>query len=106
MEKKDYKIIKDAFIQSSCLLIYVAIVATILNNGEKIFPQMPSVIGAIIFLMLFVFSAAISFSLVFGRSILAYLDGRKKEGVMLFIYTIVWVFVFIILLGFLVAIFR
>lgn len=78
-----------ALINSVGVLIYTAAVATIMQNGEKIFGQMKTVWGPVAFLMLFVMSATIVGALVLGRPILFYLDGLKKEAVKLFIYTVV-----------------
>ena len=47
-----------------------------------------SILVSIAMLMLFVFSAAFTGSLVFGRPILWYLDGRKKDAFYLLAYTL------------------
>lgn len=41
-----------------------------------------------VMLLLFVFSAALTGALIFGRPILWYLDGKKREAILLFFYTL------------------
>lgn len=71
--------------------IYVVAVASFLFYAPKFFNQQgkpDTVLAPIVMLMLFVFSAAVTSSLVFGRPILWYLDGRKKESLLLLRYTL------------------
>lgn len=77
---------------SSAILtvLYIAGVAQIIQNGEKIFGQMKNFFGPVAFLLLFVLSAAITGALILGRPVLLYLDGQKSAGVKLFFYTVVW----------------
>lgn len=51
-----------------------------------------TIFAPIIMLMLFVFSAAITGSLVLGRPILWYIDGKKKEAVHLLFSTLIFFF--------------
>ena len=82
------KLIKRAILDSLGVAVYVAGVSLVLNHGEQIFGQMENkVIGPIIFLLLFVFSALLTSGLVLGKPLMLYLDGQKKEGVKLLIYT-------------------
>lgn len=83
------KLAKYALLNSIGVLIYTVAVATIMQNGDKIFGTMQRFWGPVAFLMLFVLSATIVGALVLGRPILFYLDGLKKEAVKLFIYTVV-----------------
>ena len=55
-------------------------------------------------LMLFVFSAAVTGSLIFGQPVLWYLDGKKKDALTLLTYTLAVFFILtVITLGFLIA---
>jgi len=87
------KLCWQSFAHSLGVLIYVVIVALIMNNGEKIFGKMDTFWGPISFLMLFVFSALITSSLILGRPIYLYFDGKKEEAVKLFFCTIGWLFI-------------
>ncbi|HYE22756.1 MAG TPA: hypothetical protein VD998_04170, partial [Verrucomicrobiae bacterium] len=78
---------------------YITTVAIIMQNAERIFGDMDNTtLGPITFLMLFVLSAAVTGSLVLGRPVLMYLDGQKKEAVKLFLVTIVWLALAIVIL--------
>lgn len=73
--------------------VYVSLVASIMNHGSTWFGQKDTAWTPVAVLMLFVLSAAITGSLVLGRPVLMYLDGKKKEAVQFFGYTIGWLFV-------------
>ena len=105
MIKKE-KIIKYASINSLGTAIYVIAVASLMYLGSQgAFGTTPSIFVPIAMLMLFVFSAAFTGSLIFGRPVMWYLDGRKKEALLLLIYTlgiflVVTLIVFLSLLAF------
>jgi len=70
--------------------IYVAIVAMFMQSAPRLFGHGHTLMGPIAFLLLFVISAAITGTLVLGRPILAYLDGRKSDAIALFLATLAW----------------
>jgi hypothetical protein len=70
---------------------YVSLVASFLFYAPKLIvgkTAEDTVFMPIAMLMLLVVSAAITGSLVFGRSILWYLDGKKKDAVSLLLSTL------------------
>jgi hypothetical protein len=73
--------------------VYVAIVALIIYNAQKIFGTMRNITGPIAFLLLFVTSAAITGFLVLGQPVMLYVDNKKKEAVRLFMLTVAWLFI-------------
>jgi len=77
-----------AILDAVGVLAYVAIVAWVMTNGNAWFGQVKGVGGPIAILMLLVLSAAVVGMLVFGRPILVFLDGRKREAVMMAITTV------------------
>ena len=86
------------FLNASGTLVYVVLVAQIMSNGSKWFGQVDNkTFTPIAVLMLFVLSAAIVGTLVLGRPALMYLDGKKTEGVKLFLYTLGWIAAFTII---------
>ena len=87
-------LLKQALINSLGTLVYCGLIAYLMINGEELFGKANSIFGVVAFLMLFVLSAAIVGSLVLGRPIIYYLDGKKKESIFLLIYTIVVLFLF------------
>lgn len=96
--KSNYKL---SFVHSLGVLVYVAVVSLLMTSGDKFFGQMQNVIAPIAFLLMFVISASVVGSLILGKPILLYLDGKKKEAVELFFLTIGWLAVFFVI--FLVA---
>jgi hypothetical protein len=90
-------ILKTALLNSVATAVYVSIIGSFpffagrMNIVEKT-PLIP-----IFMLMLFVFSAALTGTLVFGRSILWYLDGKKQEALSLLACTLGIIFIFIML---------
>jgi len=82
------KILKYSLINSLLVFGYVAFVSQLLTNGEKLFGPIKSVLAPTAFLLTFVFSVAIMGIIIFGRPILWYLDGFKKEAVRLIFYTL------------------
>ena len=91
-------IITRALINTLGLLAYIILVMNILNNGEKIFGNMPKPIGGITFLLIFVFSALVSSLLILGKPAMLFFDGRKKEGIRMLFYTMGWMLVIIFLI--------
>jgi hypothetical protein len=85
-----------SFVNAVGTLAYIALVAAIIQNGERIFGQMKNIFGPIMFLLLFVFSAAITGALVLGRPVWLYMEGQKKDSLAVFFYTLGWMFVFLL----------
>ena len=69
-------------------------------NAESIFGRMTDFRGPLAMLLLFVFSAAVTASLVFGKPILLYLDNFKKEAFKLLLYTLAFLFIAILIVIF------
>ncbi len=78
--------------------VYISLVAFFMMNGENIFGKMPSIWGFVTILMLFVISAAVSGALILGKPVLLYLDGKKKEALELFGFTLGWLLIFLVVL--------
>ena len=70
--------------------VYIAVIAFVLQNGERVFGKMNNFFGPLSFLLLFVISAVVTSALVLGKPILMYLDNQKKEALKLFFYTITY----------------
>lgn len=83
--------------------VYVFIISFFINYADRIFGNVPGnkFLGPIAFLLTFVFSAAITGSLVLGRPIILFLDNKRAEAFKLFFCTLGWMFaiLIIILLG-------
>jgi hypothetical protein len=75
------------------VLVYVAAVAFTMSNAGNTFGKGNNAWTGVAVLMIFVLSAAITGSLVFGRPVWLYLEGRKMEGVKFLIFTLGWLLV-------------
>ncbi|MBS3092279.1 hypothetical protein J4466_02560 [Candidatus Pacearchaeota archaeon] len=82
------KIIKRAFIDSVGTAAYIILVVSFIFSLQVLAPKEDIVIIPIAMLLLFVSSAAITGFLVFGKSIMLYMDGKKREAILLLSYTI------------------
>lgn len=84
------KLILLSALNSLGVLAYVSLVVLFMNNAQRIFGKEDnSYLAPMIFLLLFILSALITGSLVLGRPILWYLNGKKSQAVKLLFYTIV-----------------
>lgn len=96
MNPSNKSILKYASMSASLMSLYVIIIGSFFHYAPTIFggPNKPdTVFIPIAMLLLFVFSATLSGTIVLGRPILWYIDGKKKEAVMLFSYTLSLLFV-------------
>ena len=82
-----------SLINSLGVIVYVLLVAAIMQNGEKLFGKMTNFWGPFAFLMLFVLSASIVGLLTLGKPIMLYLNGEKKEAAQMLFYTVLWLFI-------------
>lgn len=76
-----------ALVASGYVLLVVNLIQIMVPNGPD------GTFRVAGFLLLFCLSAAIMASLVFGRPVLWYMDGRKKEAINLVLWTILFLFV-------------
>ncbi len=96
MEKK--KLISLSLLHALAVFLYIFGVAWVLMNAGKVFPKMnETIFGPITFLLLFVTSAAITGSLVLGKPVMLYLEKQKKDAVLMFVCTVIWIAFFTIL---------
>ncbi len=83
-------VIKHALIDSIATALYIAAVGTFMYlAGQGAFGRNETFLIPIAMLMLFVFSAALTGLLMFGKPLMWYLDGKKKEALSLLGYTLV-----------------
>ncbi|OGI27340.1 MAG: hypothetical protein A2359_00855 [Candidatus Moranbacteria bacterium RIFOXYB1_FULL_43_19] len=87
---------------------YIGLVALLMSGAERFFGNTPDnkILAPITFLLLFVLSAAVSGALVLGKPALMYMEGKKKEALALFGFTLLWLFVFFVLMVLSLIIFR
>lgn len=100
------KIIKNALIDAIGTTLYVVLVASFMFYLQGNAPKgINTIFIPIAMLLLFVVSAAITGILVFGKPIMMYLDGKRKEAISLIGYTlgflfIITLFAFIVLVAY------
>lgn len=82
------KTITRAFIDAIGTAAYIVLVASFMFSLRVLSPKEDIVIIPIAMLLLFVTSAAITGFLVFGKPVMLYIDGKKREAVSLLGYTI------------------
>ena len=82
------KIIKRAAINAVGTAIYVVLIVLFIFSLQIFQKEEDIIIIPMAMLLLFVCSAAITGFLVFGKPIMLYIDGKKREAVSLLGYTI------------------
>jgi hypothetical protein len=106
----NFKPMKKSLITQSFFLAlgegaYIALVALFMRNINKILGQGPEILAMAAFLILLVLSAALSGALILGKPALLYFDNKKKEALKLFAMTLGWMFVFLVIMLSVLAIF-
>lgn len=82
-------ILKTAFLNSLMTAIYVSAVGSFMFYAGSIkLGQTRTALLPVFMLMLLVFSAALTGALIFGKPVLWYMEGKKKEAFMLLAYTL------------------
>ena len=83
-------ILKHATLNAVATALYIILIASFLFYAPKVIGPGPAntVLVPIVMLLLFVFSAALTGLLVFGRPVLWYLDSKKKEALSLLAATL------------------
>lgn len=85
---KNSKLFLYALLNSLGIFIYVAGVSWLITNAEKLFGKEQTFWAPLAMILLFVFSAATTGLLFFGRPVYLYINGFKKEGTRLVFYTL------------------
>ena len=86
---EDKKLFFYGVMHSLGVLAYVSLVVLFMSNAQNIFGKGDNFMTGIIILLVFILSALITGSLVLGKPILFYLDGKKEAGVRMLFYTII-----------------
>lgn len=97
IEKHD--IVKYSIMGAGGAALYVSAIASFMFYAPKFLKSLPTedtVLMPIIMLMLLVFSVALMGVLIFGRPVVWYLDGKRKEAIHLLGYTLLVFFIVIV----------
>ncbi len=93
------KLVQRSFLNALGTILYITFVALGMTALQKFAGNKPdSFFAPVLFLTLFVLSAGVTASLVLGKPVLMYLANAKKEAVQLFLYTLGWLLVAVIIL--------
>lgn len=88
------KIREQAFINSLLAFIYIILIVLFMNNGAKLFGEDDrGILAPIGILSLLVLSATVMGILIFGKPIMFFIDGNKKDAIKLTTYTIIGFFI-------------
>ncbi len=80
------------------VLVYVILLTSFMNKANDWFGSNDKgIVTPVAALMLFVLSALVTGGLVLGKPLMLYLDGQKKEGVKLLVFTGISLFVYTVL---------
>jgi len=82
------KLFTRAFLNSLGVVVYVAIVATVMQNANQFFGTKDTALSVTGFLLLLCVSAATVASLVFGYPVMLFLNGQKREAVQALMMTV------------------
>lgn len=83
------RIVHRAVLDALGTLVYILLVVSLIFSLQSHFSdQKDTILAPIAMLLLFVCSAAITGFLVLGKPAMLYLDGKKREAVLLLGYTI------------------
>ena len=83
------KILGYSILDSFGTAIYITAIVSFIHYCDKYRLIGDNLLTPIFFLMLFVFSASFTGFLVLGRPIMLYVDGKKRDAVILFFSTII-----------------
>lgn len=91
------KIMKTGVLLAGGEVLYILLVATFFKTAAMFLSNRPdNFFSPVVFLLLLVISAAVSGALIFGKPVLLYLEGKKKEALMLFVSVLGWLFLFFV----------
>ena len=98
-------IVKRAFVNAIGTATYIILIVLFIFSLKIFASEKENIIIPIGMLLLFVCSVAITGFLVFGKPVMLYMDGKKKEAVSLLTYTIgilflITIIIFIFLIGY------
>ncbi len=92
------QLIQRSLLNALGTIAYVSVLVALAQNGEKIFGQVNQSLAPVAFLILFVLSAAVTGGLVLGKPVMLYLANQKSEAIRMFIYTLCWLALAVVIL--------
>jgi len=87
---KKYKLSSYGLFQALGIVLYCAIIASLLSYFGKLAVTPPELVGSTLILMLLVFSAAVCGTIVFGYPIYLALQNKIKVALQLLLFTLLY----------------
>ena len=98
------EIIKRGFMNALGVVAYTVAFAWIINCFHNWFGSAPiGWLGIALFLVLFIISACVTGALVLLSPVLLYMEGHKKDAMHLFAYTLVFLAILAVVIGFIAS---
>ena len=91
------KVYKQSFFSSLGAGVYIVLVGLFINNAQSWFGSQNSLAGIMAFLILFSLSALVVGGLLVGQPLMLYLDGEKKDAVLMLAVEAGWLLLFFLL---------
>lgn len=91
------KLLQYSFVHAFGVFAYIFLIAWTMTNLSRWIPGPDTFLAPVAMLSLFVVSAAITGALVLGKPILMYINGEKSGAIKLFLLTVAWLFVFVVI---------
>ncbi len=85
---KNQLIRKEAILHALSAVVYIALIAALLSNGERLFGDVKSALIPVGVLMLLTLSVAVMGIIFFGKPAMLYVDGKKKDAIQMLVCTI------------------
>jgi phosphoglycerol transferase MdoB-like AlkP superfamily enzyme len=93
------KICKESFLNSFFAAIYITLVAVFMSFAEGLFKSSGETLTSILVLLLFSLSALVVGGLLLGKPLMTYLDGKKKDAVLMVFANAGWLVLFFIVVA-------
>ncbi len=86
----DKKLLYLTLRNTSGAALYILLVSQLMQNGSRLFGETDSMLTPFVILLLFCLSAAVVGGLVFGKSLLLFMEGKNEDGIKAAIYSVCW----------------
>lgn len=91
------KTLKQSFVFTLAAAIYIVLLGFFMNHANGWFGSADTVVSGTAAMILFTLSALVVGGLLIGKPLMLYLDGQKKEAVVMLFSSGAWLFLFFII---------
>lgn len=75
---------------STLAVVYIFLVSQLMLNGDRLFGDVNNDFGPFVILLLFSLSAAVVGGLIFGESVILFLDNKRRASITAALYSVGW----------------